>query len=353
MLKKIDRVRQAITYSLAIVLGSALVVGNMAGQQVVRPNLSTIGKYGPHFEPEERFEHGFPFTYLWRGGSLPAVGRSSAACWDIGRDVTRFDSFRLLTNFVIGFAALAVTAIACNKGLQRKKRLVQLSAAELLLCVGLVACLAGFYAHARSDYIRELRILQAMTASSSSDGEFSHDIVWNLGGPTWLRRLIGDTPFRVFDRVVSVDSVGEQLEYVVGLREVRAVRITGTVSNSQLKLLEQMPHLETLDLSFVTLDEESEIIDENGVVFEPYLCLPKMPTLRGVNLHDIAFRGDGLEVIPSVEVLDLTDTDVGDGSVSALANLERLKQLLISGTKISDDGSMHLRKVKSSCDIVR
>lgn len=350
---KVNRVRLAITYSLATVLGTLLIFGNIVGQHVVRPNLSTIGQYGPHFDVEERFEHGFPFTYVSRGRSLTLGGDRSPGFFDIVHNVEQFDALNLIVNVVIGVAALVTSVLVCNAWLQRKKRLAQLSTLEMLLCVGSVACIAAVYSHARSDYLRELGVLQALTARSGSASEFRQDVTWSRGGPTWLRRLIGDVPFRVFDRVVALEATGEQLEYVIALKQVRAVRVTGTVSNLQLKSLEQLPNLETLDLSFVALVEEFETIDADGVVLEPYLCLPTMLTLRGINLYDTAFKGDGLEAIPSIEVLDLTATDIGDESVGALATLAELKQLLLGNTKFSDAGINRLRELHRSCDIIR
>lgn len=339
--------RCAIVYSLSIMLGCFLVIENIAGDYVVRPDIFTIGQYGPHFQTEAVYQHGFPFTYLWRSTPEQLTVGSVSAVWSVRKHVTRFEPLHLAANLIIGLIVVWLTFFLCTKLLKSKKCLLQISAMELLLIVGVLASCAGVYSHARTIHLHELSIVQKIGASDA------RDIVWKRRGPSWLRQIVGDTLFRAFDRVVAVRIEGNQLEHATALREVKVVWINDYVSDSQLRALTELPHLEALDLSFVILVEEAEVVDEHGVVLEQYLTLPQMPKLRGLNLHGTAFRGDGLAKLRSIEVLDLTDTDIDDESIDALLSLSNLKRLLISETDVSDGAVKRLRVLCQSCEIER
>jgi internalin A len=61
-----------------------------------------------------------------------------------------------------------------------------------------------------------------------------------------------------------------------------------------------------------------------------------------LSLETTAFRGEGLENIPTVEALDLSETEVDDEAAQKLADLHQLRDLYLFDTKISDDGLRHL-----------
>jgi hypothetical protein len=227
----------------------------------------------------------------------------------------------------------------------------------MLILAGVVSAAAAIFAFHRSQHAAEKSILQAIQNTEDPSiqwsGTISDRVEWRPGGPSWLRQLVGDRPFQPFDRVVGIDTSGVELKHVVKLRHVKVVRI-GNVSNRQLKMLEDLPHLGALDMCYANLDDEGqELIDEDGYVIEQYFRLPRMPKLRGLNLYDTAFRGDGLHNVPSIEVLELTGTDIGDDSIPALSTLTNLRELSLYGTSISDSGIDRLREALPDCEILR
>jgi hypothetical protein len=107
-------------------------------------------------------------------------------------------------------------------------------------------------------------------------------------------------------------------------------------------------------MQFVNLDDEYRRPgDDTGNAIEQYIHLPKMPRLRGLNLYNTAFRGDGLENIPAIELLCLTATDIDDHAIPALSALTKLKELSIEGTNVSDAGFEELRRALPNCTIYR
>jgi hypothetical protein len=80
-----------------------------------------------------------------------------------------------------------------------------------------------------------------------------------------------------------------------------------------------------------------------GFPHDTTIQLPRLPRLRGLNMYDAAFYGDGLEYLRDIEVLDLSRTDVGDDAMPKFAAMRNLKSLSLTGTKITDAGLEHLK----------
>ena len=55
----------------------------------------------------------------------------------------------------------------------------------------------------------------------------------------------------------------------------------------------------------------------------------------------------------SIERLDLTDAQVSDAALNDLITLTGLKQLVLSGTQVTDSGIGRLRQALPECEIVR
>lgn len=89
----------------------------------------------------------------------------------------------------------------------------------------------------------------------------------------------------------------------------------------------------------------------NGLTEPKGFTLPRMLTLRGLNLYGAHFDGDGLENIPSVEVLCLSRTDVCDQSVPAILSLGKLRRLGLAATNTTESGISDLRRGKPNCEI--
>ena len=263
----------------------ALLLLNYPGQIVVGPDIFGTGQYGPDFCLVKHCDHGWPFTYLrreWVRLDRPPFERLSR--WRLVEGVDRFNGSLLLADIVLGVAILLIGGVVVREGLRRRKRRLHFYLRDLFIVTGIIATLAALYVSNRVQYRNELNILQAIDKTRFPPG-FGHWDVrerteWQYCGPSWLRRLIGDQPFRVFDHVVGIETQGlKEIKHVAALKNLEVVRIKGAVSNEQLRLLEQLPRLEGLFLS------QSSLTDEDGrSVGEQYFRLPRLPKLRGLNL---------------------------------------------------------------------
>ncbi|MBX3414193.1 MAG: hypothetical protein KF708_16005 [Pirellulales bacterium] len=338
---------------LVIAVGVVLFL-NLPGQILVGPDIFQDGKYGPHFEYYEHAEHGWPFTYLWRETvTLSGPPFWWLSTWNVFEGVRHFSLLYLIADVAIGLIAASAAALLFERWRGRRERLVQFRIRDLLLIVGVLSAIATVLAYHRSQHLAEQNTLRTVESTHIPDvtwGPIAQRVRWQPSGPSWLRVLIGDWPFASFDRVISIDASGINLEQVATLRRLKVVRIMGNVSDRQLQALERLRQLEALDMCFAYVDEADHETDgEDGV--ESYIRLPHMPKLRGLNLYEAAFNGDGLENIPSIEVLDLSGTDIGDDSIPTLSTLTKLKQLALYDTKFSNEGIERLRRSLPSCNI--
>ena len=157
------------------------------------------------------------------------------------------------------------------------------------------------------------------------------EVEWYRGGPLWLRGWLGDQPFAAGDRVIGLYVSERGFIHLRQLRSLKAIRLSGlTVSNQQIDSLRDLPNLEALDMGQVMVGHEE--LDEKNQIIEAqdgggsFILLPPMPRLRGLNLYETNFRGDGLERLASIEVLDLSLTDVGDEAMPKFKAMRNLKE---------------------------
>lgn len=169
-------------------------------------------------------------------------------------------------------------------------------------------------------YHREQQIIQKV---KSWGGEV---LIWENGGPNWLRRLLGDKPMKVFDRVWSVDLDGRDiadtdLSELGGLTNLRYLHLHDTnVTDAGLARLGALMSLKNLVLSKTAVTDVG------------------LAHLRG--LKNLGF-------------LDLHSTTVTDAGLAGLSEMKKLEILLLDGTAVTDDGVTSLKKALPDCDIVR
>jgi hypothetical protein len=214
-------------------------------------------------------------------------------------------------------------------------RLDEIMFAFLLVAIGL-----GWWAWNRDQRNRQEQSLKQLQERHQDKWTTGCIAEWTLGGPAWLRHLVGDRAFSAFDRVIGLDIAGADLTLpcLADLRSIRRIGVFGSVSTAQLEALRQLPELEALDLCQINIAND----DQRGENVAPWFCLPRLTRLRGLNLWEAPFRGDGLEQLTSIEVLDLTGTEVGDDAMLKLEKLRDLKVLFVAGTNITDAGLLHL-----------
>jgi hypothetical protein len=311
------------------------VLINCSGRLVARPDVFGPGKYGPHFPLEDFSQHGWPMIFLERVaiqvGNPPTWRLSPWRIWE-GAERVSWGAFA----FNVTIAAMVVVAGAtavCSVSWKRGPRfgLRALFFAVTMCGITLSIPLVG--------YRREQRILDSISKLATPNTAPIHDrLEWHRGGPHWLRSLLGDQLMHVFDRVAGVDAAGSELLEVAKLEDLKVVRIMGSVSTRQLKLVSRCRTLEALYLMGVNVvdDQETSKLGANDAEVHPELAIPSLPKLRGINLYDTGFRGSGLDRLPSLESADLTETEIGDDDLGWLEKCPNLRALSLAGTELTD-----------------
>ena len=205
--------------------------------------------------------------------------------------------------------------------LKPKRRWFQFSLRTVLLLMSVFALWLGIKTHRvrqQEDAIRKI-------AAWGGTAHFGYQISTNFRGdrildpkalppgPSWLRRIIGESYLR---DVVEVS-----------LRDTQ-------VGDSELEFVEQLPMLESLDLS-------NTPVTSRGLVH-----IEKLRNLQGLYLINTDVDDLGLKHLArltSLERLSLWNTQVGDAGVKHLSGLTNLRALVLDGTAVTDEGLKHLQ----------
>jgi len=153
-------------------------------------------------------------------------------------------------------------------------------------------------------------------------------------------------------------------EYVIGLtRQLRLPVFTSPISKA---ILDQIPYLTTLR----ELDLSESDVDDNALeMILPPLRLERLvlretnikgsglkhahsDRLRSLDLSRTAFSGDWLADFTGLEALDLRYSEFSDKDVDSLRNLQTLRRLVISKTKVTSEGIHRLGMLKGLESIV-
>lgn len=338
------------TWCAVILLIATVILLNLSGRGGARPDVFVPGKYGPHFPLVEVSRHGWPVTCVQREPvPVAAPPWSRLSTWRLWEGIEWFSWKGLLANLAAVVGLVVVGGICFDRW--QRRRGFRFGVRELLAAVALCGALCGWLALSLAGHRRELDILKSIEAIEVETGgwvvSIEGRIEWERGGPQWLRAIAGDKALRAFDRVVAIDTTSDALSNVVKLRRLRVVRLVGAVSNRQLARLAECKHLEALDMMMVNVSDEGQSpkLDREGSEIDPDLQLPHLPRLRGLNLYDTSFLGRGLDNIPAIEHLDLTDTEIDDDGVARLSACRRLRCLSLIGTNVSDASSPVLKRL--------
>lgn len=190
-----------------------LILLNVPGQQVMHVDVPDDGKYGPHYGPYPRYEHGWPGSYMIRQFP-PSWGKPRSvfadSSWALTRQVKSFTVGWLVIDILLVLIAAAVIAAGFEAWRRRRQSLWRFRLIELFGLLTLVACAGGWYqwqcriAQGETESLREAR----RDLQRVSPGDFaSEDVEYERGGPTFLRQFLGDKPFAFQDRVVGAEII--------------------------------------------------------------------------------------------------------------------------------------------------
>jgi hypothetical protein len=342
----------ASTVVFLVLVAAGLLLANIPGQIVEGPVIDASGQWGPDLFRTigDMFHHGWPFTFLVREPAQSAAWPPPLPTWNLGEGVIECSWWRMTADILIGLLLFFVAGAAFERWRRRRGRF-QLQLIDMFVASTLVACCLAYWATQAKEHNRQEQSAERLP---SPIGLFDLP-QWSSGGPTWLRDLLDcfplleDRPLRVCDRVIKVEITGAGLMHLSDLRNLKSVFVApSALSNQQLDALRELPELEALELSNAAISEEDRhTLDEEERhpirSADPYIRLPAMPHLRGLNLYQAAFRGDGLEHLTGIEVLDLSYTEVGDDAMPKFEAMRNLRSVSLAGTKITDAGLEHLK----------
>jgi len=150
----------------------------------------------------------------------------------------------------------------------------------------------------------------------------------------------------------------EGLQYLSGLKNLRSINLESTeITDEGLTHLENLEELRHLNL-FRTPAGKMEALVMRG---QPYkvgdagtFSLSKMNKLTELNLHGSDITDDGIDQLVSMtnlRFLDLSATKITDASLAELSKIKSLRYLDIKGTEITTAGLKTLRKSLPGCEI--
>ena len=247
----------------------------------------------------------------------------------IGRTLT--GHWRVTVVFQSWRSWVYISVMSANPSIAARGRLQfslkSLVALTLLLGVGLS------YLAVKLKYVRRQR--EAAYAVEKLGGRPRSDE--SPAGPVWLTKLLG-----------------EDLRYAVD-----SVKFPPTATDSDLLLLEAMPHLQYLELSGCRRITDAGLahvaclkqlqwllLNETQVTDADLLLLEAMPHLQYLELANCRRITDAglahVVCLPQLQWLTLSETQVTDAGLAQIGRMQELVGLFLSGDRISDMGLIHV-----------
>lgn len=305
-----SRVAAALTFLL-------LVVCNLPGQLVEQPQTADMAglMFSLGWIDEQHLQHGWPMTYLVREAiDNSVIGPSPAWLWKIHAGVEEFHVGSLLVNLAIVLLIGYFAGMGFEAWRRQRQYVWQVHLRDL---VGLitVVCLAGAWYAAR-------RHSQAREESAAERHDELQVVHRNLGGITWLRLLLGDTPFGFLDRARMVS--------------------VKTCTQDELSRLEVFDELEVLEIESLYVDDGKARFP--GTDHDPAhdVQLPRLPRLKALIVLKSETRLAGLGRLLELESVMLRGAHVDEPMMRELAKLPRLKTLTLDYGLVEKGALDHL-----------
>lgn len=334
-------------------VGVAIVVltANVPAQRIVAPDYFGTRGAGIWWWSVVRFEHGWPWTYIRREPPYSDDIRG-LALWRLTDGVSDISYLALAGDIAVGSVAVGLAAGLWRRW-RRRPRIVQYRLAELLALVAAVGFSLAWFDGQRREVQRE----QRAAARLGEDCELEKQ----EGGPHWLRDLVGDSFFALFDRAVRlIIPGGRDLGDLRSFRHLQTVQISGEVApGKQLLCLAECANLEALVVETATdadlrcvgqLKQLSRLILLGGheITDEGLSYLRSLTNLESLDLAHSAVTGRGLGYLAelkNLQELRLFDTNVGDSGLIHVGKMRRLRRVDLSGCQLTDMGLTHLRRL--------
>jgi hypothetical protein len=296
------------------------------------------------FNLAREYEHGWPAVYSRRVLSHRTNAEGPPSAWRPWDGPGEWSTAKLLIDLAVWSLVLVAAAASAQWWRAQRRWIWQLGLRDLLILTAVAGLAFAWLADQRAEYLRE----QALVASLRvRPGHAPQDHQVGAKVPAWWPASWQTRWHELFDRPWYYYSSGDtdlacQHRHIVALRE--------TVFHPEFtEHLRQMSRLEAIDLCYARLPY-FDVTRQSTILRD----LAPLPNLRGVNLAgtnatdaDMAW----LRACSQLELIDLSQVDIGDYGVAHLARLPRLRHLELSSDRISDRGCKALAEIKSLEDL--
>lgn len=314
-----------------------LVLLNLPGQLVVSTNQS---KYGGGLEGQ-RLQHGWPRVYLEYERTPSVVGSTPDLTqreiwWPSG--VWMHVRWSVVTtNILVALGIASVVAALVEWRIRSTRRIWQVSLAELLLLMSVVGPICGWVHYQRLAWRREQA---ALTKLDNAQFETM------LGGPTWLRLLVGDRWFSWLDRVNELSSHHANMTAISEFGRLTTLRLSGVVPAGDLALMARCRALESLVLT--GYDPQTLPDERTGRMRALFHGVSRIRTLRRLEVPYAYVDNECLRPLESLQQLtslDLSGADIDDAGLEQIGRLRNLESLDLSWAALNGSGLHHLQKL--------
>lgn len=315
-----------------VVIG--LIFANVPAREMTYVEIPDDGKYGPHYEPYTRYEHGWPSSYLTRNIWISWGLRSNS--WGITQNVQSFSVSGIAIDSLVAAVVVTCAAAIFESWRRRRQSLWRFRLIELFGVLTTVAVAGGWYqwqsriANLEAAALQEAHLDYLKQYPDESKYPFD-DVTYERGGPTFLRELLGDKPFTFQDRVVHADIIDSNPKFANQFPYLQCIRPGADgIETDAARSISKLRRLETLDVFMSGLGPLTEH--------------PPLKSLRGINLFDGGVTERDLVWIgecTNLEQLEMSRVNIGDEGLRHLIGLKKLKALSVGGgygePEFSDD----------------
>lgn len=284
--------------------------------------------------------HGWPWTYVERGGRAYWSGLTIDSVWTPYQGVCHFSFPAAIGNLLLVLAFAAAAAMLWDWRRARRRHLLQFTLADLALATGLIAAALGWLTMNRSWRSDELRRIAELNAGGIRVGTSAIT-------PTWLVQWLGE------DRAREI--LGEGRPFRLNALPLESRR--SSITADALRPAGAFTHLSSIDFNDCRIDcagiahLRSQATLSNVSLSGAMIDDAALATLRGARrmrflyLSNTGITDRGLESLTELTALRdlrLPSTQISDDGLRHMANLQDLHVLQLSGTNVGDDGMRYV-----------
>jgi hypothetical protein len=205
---------------------------------------------------------------------------------------------------------------------------------DLLGGLTALGAVCGWYSYENQVYLREQHTLREIQAKNASLMINPEEIVYQHGGPTFLRELLGSEAFPFLDRVLAAEDVDNQPRFANHFSRLKELspKVFGP---AEAGVVRQLRELEAFHLIFVDPQPSAKTPERTCLAdLQPLLRLRSFMSTSDGPIADYHWLAGCL----SLEELVLTN-EIADGDLEAWKGLNHIRSLsLVGSTEFTEKG---------------